>query len=409
MIEKITFKNYKSFKDEQTLELRPITILIGKNNSGKSAVAKLPTLIEGSLSGEFSDPFSISNNGISLGGDFIDLFHGKVAVDKIKFGIEENKNILDVEIALGLSGNTSPSFVSWKLNNYLNLNYIGKIGWYFNDINSELYDCVFKGFHMENIAFVAKDGTETLPISDDKFSLKVNYIGPYRSEPKREGYKKPISKDINHVGITGENTYDILINDYNTDKREILEKVNLWYKDNFDDWQIHIDKNDKQAIYYFELYRDKPSIHVALTDVGQGISQILPLVTRAKMKDTKPVLITIEEPELHLHPAAHGNLAELFVESLADGNKKYLIETHSQNFVLRLRRLIAEGKYEYFNEENVIIYYTEYDDIEGCSYLQKITLDELGDVSYWPENVFNESLDEIFELRKAQKSKGNVS
>ena len=57
MINKISFKNYKLFKEKQTLELKPITILIGKNNSGKSAVLKLPTLIEGSLSGEFTQPF----------------------------------------------------------------------------------------------------------------------------------------------------------------------------------------------------------------------------------------------------------------------------------------------------------------------------------------------------------------
>ena len=49
MIDKIRFKNFKIFKNWQTLELRSITILIGKNNSGKSAVLKLTTLIEGSL------------------------------------------------------------------------------------------------------------------------------------------------------------------------------------------------------------------------------------------------------------------------------------------------------------------------------------------------------------------------
>ena len=52
MINKISFKNYKLFKEKQTLELKPITILIGKNNSGKSAVLKLPVLITSGLEGE---------------------------------------------------------------------------------------------------------------------------------------------------------------------------------------------------------------------------------------------------------------------------------------------------------------------------------------------------------------------
>ena len=71
-------------------------------------------------------------------------------------------------------------------------------------------------------------------------------------------------------------------------------------------------------------------------------------------------MISIEEPELHLHPAAHGNLAELFVESLTDTNKNYFIETHSQNFILRLRALVAEGK---INCEDLAIYYVDYDTI----------------------------------------------
>lgn len=52
MIDKISFKNYKIFRNRQTLTLKPITILIGKNNTGKTAIARLPTMIANSLSGE---------------------------------------------------------------------------------------------------------------------------------------------------------------------------------------------------------------------------------------------------------------------------------------------------------------------------------------------------------------------
>ena len=51
-------------------------------------------------------------------------------------------------------------------------------------------------------------------------------------------------------------------------------------------------------------------------------------------------LTIIEEPELHLHPSAHGDLAERFAESLKDKNKRYLIETHSENFILRKSRRV---------------------------------------------------------------------
>ena len=77
MINKISFKNYKLFKEKQTLELKPITILIGKNNSGKSAVLKLPVMISGSLSGDFDEALQLDYKGVSLGSEFRDLVYNR--------------------------------------------------------------------------------------------------------------------------------------------------------------------------------------------------------------------------------------------------------------------------------------------------------------------------------------------
>jgi predicted ATPase len=121
------------------------------------------------------------------------------------------------------------------------------------------------------------------------------------------------------------------------------------------------------------------------------------------MKDEEPVLIIMEEPESHLHPAAHGNLAERFVDSyLEDNNKRYLIETHSQNFVLRLRRLVAEGK---LKPEELAIYYVDFLEDEYLSELKEIEVDKLGKVNYWPEGIFSETLEETMALRDAQFKK----
>ena len=95
MINKIFFKNYKSFKEKQELELKPITILIGKNSSGKSAVAKLPTLIEGSLSGKFEDPLLTTNNDVELGAEFRDLVHGR-EIGSLEFVLESIESKLMV-------------------------------------------------------------------------------------------------------------------------------------------------------------------------------------------------------------------------------------------------------------------------------------------------------------------------
>jgi predicted ATPase len=53
------------------MQLKPITILIGKN--GKSSIAKLFTLLENSFRGGINEPLLLSNDGVELGEDFDNL------------------------------------------------------------------------------------------------------------------------------------------------------------------------------------------------------------------------------------------------------------------------------------------------------------------------------------------------
>ncbi|MFN8672252.1 MAG: AAA family ATPase [Candidatus Sericytochromatia bacterium] len=374
MIDKISFENYKVFKDLQELELRKITVLIGKNSSGKSAVARLPTLIENSLSGTFSEPLILNNNGIKLGTLFRDLLYARKSTGTLYISIKDEKEELNINIASGIGTKDFPKIARWSLskNNQVYLRYA---------------DHVFKGF------------IPTLDNPIESLILKTEFIDSIRVTPER-GYEIPTSIEIKKIGITGENTYNILLKDFIDEKSTLLNKISDWYKNNFDGWGLRVNEELK-PFYQFELTKD--DLNINIKDVGQGMTQVLPLVTIALMPTKEETLIIIEEPELHLHPAVHGNLAELFVDSLNDTNKKYLIETHSQNFVLRLRRLVAEGK---ISKDNLIIYFVDFDEEESKSDLKRINITDSGDVDYWPEDIFSETLKEALAIRKAQKGKG---
>ncbi|WP_235838551.1 AAA family ATPase [Cognaticolwellia aestuarii] len=147
--------------------------------------------------------------------------------------------------------------------------------------------------------------------------------------------------------------------------------------------------------------REATGTFVNIKDVGQGMSQALPIVTRAFLPASKETLIILEQPELHLHPAAHGELGELFVRSvLEDSNKKYLIETHSQNLLMRIRSLVASGE---IDSDNVKFYFVDFDENDNTSELKKIDIDNKGNVSFWPDGIFNESFNEAKRLASAQK------
>ncbi|MGK0289661.1 MAG: putative ATPase [bacterium] len=370
MINKIKFKNYKLFKHQQTLELKPITVLIGKNSSGKSAVLKLPTLIENSLSGDFEEPLLLTNHQIELGGEFRDLIYGR-KYGQLEISLEDDSNQLEVIIGSDTPIN-DPAIFSWKL----------------NDVDEDVLPKEnFKGFWETSKKI-------------ENFSLNINYISSYREGLKR--YFEKSNKAYEHVGIKGENVYSILIKDALTTPKELIKQVSKFYQKNFEGWNIRVNQ-DNAPPYQIELEKDH--LRVNLKEVGLGMIHALPLVVQSLMPAKEETLIIVEEPELHLHPAAHGNLAQLFAESSKGKNKRYLIETHSQNFVLRLRRLIAEGS---LDQEDVVIYYVDFDEETTASTLVRINIDELGKPRnemgeiYWPKNIFSETLDETSAIRAAQ-------
>ncbi len=136
------------------------------------------------------------------------------------------------------------------------------------------------------------------------------------------------------------------------------------------------------------------------------MSQALPSVVRAYMPEEN-TLIILEQPELHLHPAAHGDLAELFAISAKQHNYDYLIETHSETFVLRLRNLIAQGR---LSHKDVLIYWIGEEEGNDKKFLKRINVNDSGEVDYWPPGIFSESFEEVKALGEAQyeKKKSNL-
>ncbi|MFH7011159.1 DUF3696 domain-containing protein [Flavobacterium sp. FlaQc-52] len=366
MINKISFKNYKLFKEKQTLEIRPITILIGKNNSGKSAVLKLPVLVSNSLEGlPINWKYKIgddSENSIELGTDFKDLVYNRNVITPIVFEVSNDKDSIEVTL------NKEDGVLDYKLND--------------NEIDASSN---FKGFLLEGNKI-------------NNLNIAIDYLGAIRIEPESDYVFSNL--DYEKIGIKGQNAYPILINDF-MNTGQLAVQVSDWYKNNFENWVLKVIENKEGTETKYEIAISNSVLNaINIKQTGQGIHQVFPLIVRSYLKDTEPTLIIIEEPETHLHPAAHGNLAERFVDSfLEDNNKNYLIETHSQNFVLRLRRLVAEGK---LKPEQLAIYYVDFNDEINESTLEKINVDEFGRVEWWPDGVFSETLSETIGIRNAQ-------
>ena len=151
-----------------------------------------------------------------------------------------------------------------------------------------------------------------------------------------------------------------------------------------------------------ELVSTRAGLPVNLSDVGVGISQVLPVVVGA-LDDDRPDITAIEQPELHLHPRIQVELGNLFAQQL-DNGRIFLIETHSEHLLLRfMKRMrqtsdgtLPEGASE-VRPENIAVYFVELDPDGKQTLIRLMPLNERGElVEAWPGGFFEEDLREIF-------------
>jgi predicted ATPase len=130
-------------------------------------------------------------------------------------------------------------------------------------------------------------------------------------------------------------------------------------------------------------------------DIGIGVAQSLPIVVGAL--DSKCPFLAVEQPELHLHPRVACNLADLFISQISFG-KLFLIETHSEHLMLRLKRRIRENQIVH---EDVAVLYVEAPPEGGRTRILNLRLDQEGEfIDEWPRGFFEEDFDEIFDRRR---------
>ncbi len=148
---------------------------------------------------------------------------------------------------------------------------------------------------------------------------------------------------------------------------------------------------------------DKQSkIEVSHRDIGQGISQVLPVLVSAYASENQ--IIAIEQPELHLHPALQAELGDVFIESaLGERQNKFLIESHSEHLLLRIMRGMKETHYGNgtrpsgkppIRPGDVAVLYVE--PVGTRSIVREMPMNERGElIKDWPGGFFEEGLREV--------------
>jgi len=423
----ISFEKYKAFPARESIEVRPLTILIGRNNSGKSVITRLPLLLARSLSEGAESPLELEFNGLDFGASFLDLIHNRIPHGAVGVGATFSSEGESIEFWAKVQ-----HFDEYKLQvvthfelkqmdkPMLTLSWIGKHplkeeNAYRIEETGQNCQASFRGLFPFSIQPVDNGQEPRSELQKQQMLIQqtrnnlaiamegITYLGPFREGPKRM-YRFP-GGQIRDVGVSGAKAPELLASDYLHRGGRLLDTVSSWFSEHLGGWPL--DLAVQGALFSLVLRKpDEPSVEINIVDVGTGIAQILPIVVQRQFKSVTGeggCIEIVEQPELHLHPSAHTVLADLYVEAAKQPGVRFIIETHSENFLLRIRRRVAEGK---LNPNKVIIYWI--DNKPGQrSRVQPIHVEADGEVDTWPIGVFSEDFEEARKIRLAQREVAN--
>jgi predicted ATPase len=226
---------------------------------------------------------------------------------------------------------------------------------------------------------------------------RVFYLGPLREYPKRE-YVWTRSRPSD-VGQRGERAIEaILAATERGERRNLAPKARLrpfqemiayWLREmGLVETFIVEEIKAGSGLYQAKVRVRRSAPEVLLTEVGFGVSQVLPVLTLLYYVEEGSTVI-LEQPEIHLHPLAQAGLADAIWKATERRNLQVIVESHSEHFLLRLQRRIAEGR---VSANDVKVFFCETD--EGDPRLLPLDIDLYGRITNWPTAFFGDSFGE---------------
>lgn len=239
---------------------------------------------------------------------------------------------------------------------------------------------------------------------------RVFYLGPLRDFPQRD-YLWARSRPTD-VGRRGEKAIDAILAATEANEKRNLkwraprkpfqEMIAYWLREMGLIESFRVDEIAEGSNRWQAKVKSRPSAsEVLLTDVGFGVSQVLPVITLLQYVPEGSTVI-LEQPEIHLHPLAQAALADVLIQAANHRKVQIFLESHSEHLLLRLQRRIAE---EVISSDDIKLYFC--DAPQGTSRLVPLEVDLLGSIRNWPSRFMGDAFSEtakaeIARLRRMQ-------
>ncbi len=455
MIGQIRAQNFKSWRDTGELTLAPLTGLFGTNSSGKTSILQILLMLKQTV--ESPDRRRVLHFGdertpVDLG-TFYDIAHEHETGMPLDLALTwtlgkrlkiSNPNPEARGTLFDLDALTFNTLI--RQNPELNRLWTERFTYAFGDQQfgmqrsddepgqrKQKYDLISVGYdsrrlrgrawplpapvkcygfpdeattYYQNTGFLS----DFVLAFEDLFS-RIFYLGPLREYPKRTyvwAGESPVD-----VGRRGELAVPALLASrargrvispgYKRRRRTVEERVGEWMQemeiiDSFSLRPIAEHRKD----YELRVTTRRGGPEVPITDVGFGVSQVLPVLVLCYYVPEGSVIL-LEQPEIHLHPFVQAKLADVLIDAVQHRGVQIVVESHSEHLLARLQRRIAEEK---IAPEKTALYFCRLE--QGESQIERLNLTLFGEITNWPDGFFGDEMGDRLAMAKAAMQRASV-
>ena len=427
MITHIRMKNFKSWQDSGEVKLASLTGFFGTNSSGKSSLLQMLLLLKQTVGSDDILFFGNENSPVNLGNfDEVIHRHNSGATLGLEFGckLQDSLEIIVFQpvnryghrefVPLNIDGFTFDTVIC-KNAGSLSVEHFSytvgpkefeKIMWK----NENIYYGNTQGHRVDITSCYGRPKSWNVhllkPLSSafDKLFDHVYPLGPTRVHPQRLYHWEGTNPDS--VGQSGEYMIDSILNarvdqqmtPYKGQDVPIEDRISWWLQEMDLGYSFSIKRTTtgKDRDYDVLIQKGPDGAKVTLADMGYGLSQFLPVLVLCYYAPEGSTLI-LEQPDVHLHPKAQADLADLLIEVITERNLQILVESHSEHLLTRLQLGIAEQK---IAANETALYFCENDN--GVSTIKSLDVDELGNITNWPPNFFGNVRGDLVKMTREQ-------
>jgi hypothetical protein len=385
-LQSFTVQRYRAFRERTKIELRPLTLLFGHNSAGKSALLRLLPLLRDSLV-DSRDPLFLGSEA-TRGASFSDLLSRlhptpvlgiELASEdvsskyEIRYLADQRRQVLEhvvrsqegVERSLHWTTNGS----RYELR--ADKNVLGEL------------ELVIEGLSITGDGSRLGQPTWDVPGAGELESMQ--WVDALRARVQRRTPFGP--RPSGSLAADGRQAPAAFAY-AKIDESPVYDTVCAFYREHLGHEIAVAPVGDDFRIVIAPV--SAPLVEIDLIDTGEGLGQVLPVAVAlaTAAHSDGPSLLALEQPELHLHPRLHEQLARWVCRSVGGAKgPRLIVETHSENILLTVLLSIIEGD---IGVDDLVVYWVHQLD-DGQSLAERVTFDELArPQGLWPPDVFQE-------------------